>query len=93
MLVGAGGAGRAVAFALMDLDVAMLVIHDIKSAPPEELSLLARYHREALYHGTPIGRGAVVFRRRWASLAASTLAIERSTDEAAVLNLQNVHRE
>src|ERR1700759_1687596 len=32
----------------------------LKSAPPEERSLLARYHREALYHGTPIGRGAVV---------------------------------
>jgi shikimate dehydrogenase len=30
--VGAGGAGRAVAFALMDLGVALLVIHDLDSA-------------------------------------------------------------
>jgi len=30
--VGAGGAGRAVAFALMDLDVALLIIHDIDIA-------------------------------------------------------------
>src|SRR5262249_2681246 len=29
VLVGAGGAGRAVAFALTDLDVAMLVVHDL----------------------------------------------------------------
>lgn len=31
VLVGAGGAGRAVAFALMDLNVASLVIHDLDS--------------------------------------------------------------
>ena len=30
--VGAGGAGRAVAFALMDLDVAVLIIHDLDDA-------------------------------------------------------------
>src|SRR5262245_47086256 len=32
VLIGAGGAGRAVAFALMDLGVAVLVIHDIDSS-------------------------------------------------------------
>src|SRR5262249_32292214 len=32
VLVGAGGAGRAVAFALMDLGVATLVIHDVDRA-------------------------------------------------------------
>jgi shikimate dehydrogenase len=31
VLVGAGGAGRAVAFALMDLGAAMLVIHDVEA--------------------------------------------------------------
>jgi shikimate dehydrogenase len=38
MLVGAGGAGRAVAFALMDLDVAMLVIHDCHGARANALN-------------------------------------------------------
>ncbi len=35
--VGAGGAGRAVAFALMDLGVALLVIHDLDSARADAL--------------------------------------------------------
>src|SRR5262249_17952092 len=35
--VGAGGAGRAVAFALMDLGVAILVIHDIDRARADAL--------------------------------------------------------
>jgi shikimate dehydrogenase len=37
--VGAGGAGRAVAFALMDLGVAVLVIHDLDSARANALKL------------------------------------------------------
>jgi shikimate dehydrogenase len=37
VLVGAGGAGRAVAFALMDLGVAMLVIHDLDRARADAL--------------------------------------------------------
>jgi quinate/shikimate dehydrogenase (NAD+) len=36
--IGAGGAGRAVAFALMDLDVAVLVIHDIEKARASALA-------------------------------------------------------
>ena len=42
-LVGAGGAGRAVAFALMDLDVADLAIHD--SNAKQSASLIADLHR------------------------------------------------
>jgi shikimate dehydrogenase len=43
--VGAGGAGRAVAFALMDLDVAVLVLHDLDRAPANALaSDLARHY-------------------------------------------------
>jgi shikimate dehydrogenase len=37
VLVGAGGAGRAVAFALMDLGVATLLIHDLDGARAEAL--------------------------------------------------------
>src|SRR5262249_48598518 len=37
MQVGAGGAGRAVAFALMDLGVAVLVIHDLDRARAQAL--------------------------------------------------------
>jgi len=37
VLVGAGGAGRAIAFALMDLGVAMLVIHDLDRARADAL--------------------------------------------------------
>lgn len=45
VLVGAGGAGRAVAFALMDIGVAMIVIHDQDSARAEGLvnDLAAHY--------------------------------------------------
>jgi shikimate dehydrogenase len=38
VLVGAGGAGRAVAFALMDLGVAVLILHDQDSARAEALT-------------------------------------------------------
>ena len=43
--VGAGGAGRAVAFALMDLGVALLVIHDLDTARAEALraELMSHY--------------------------------------------------
>lgn len=45
VLVGAGGAGRAVAFALMDLGVATLVIHDSAKARANALNAdLARYY-------------------------------------------------
>jgi shikimate dehydrogenase len=45
VLVGAGGAGRAVAFALMDLGVAALVIHDRDAARANELAAdLAMYY-------------------------------------------------
>jgi len=37
VLVGAGGAGRAVAFALMDLDVGLLVVHDRDQARAKSL--------------------------------------------------------
>ena len=37
MLVGAGGAGRAVAFALMDLGVALLIVHDREAAHAQAL--------------------------------------------------------
>ena len=44
VLVGAGGAGRAVAFALMDLDVALLIVHDRDGARANALCAdLARY--------------------------------------------------
>ena len=43
--VGAGGAGRAVAFALMDLGVAVLVIHDLDAAPANALKVeLSSYY-------------------------------------------------
>jgi shikimate dehydrogenase len=46
--VGAGGAGRAVAFALMDLDVAVLVIHDLDRARANALaSDLSRHYGAA----------------------------------------------
>ncbi len=38
VLIGAGGAGRAVAFALMDLDVAALVLHDLDLARANALA-------------------------------------------------------
>ena len=45
VLVGAGGAGRAVAFALMDLGVATLVINDSAKARANALNAdLARYY-------------------------------------------------
>ena len=45
VLVGAGGAGRAVAFALMDLGVAFLVIHDCDAARASALAAdLAMYY-------------------------------------------------
>jgi shikimate dehydrogenase len=45
VLVGAGGAGRAVAFALMDLGVAVVVIHDRDGARANALSAdLARHY-------------------------------------------------
>ena len=44
LLVGAGGAGRAVAFALMDLGVALLVVHDREGARANALCAdLAKY--------------------------------------------------
>ena len=44
VLIGAGGAGRAVAFALMDLGVGVLVVHDIDTERASALcSDLARY--------------------------------------------------
>jgi shikimate dehydrogenase len=43
--IGAGGAGRAVAFALMDLDVADLVLHDLDTARAKALQAdLARHY-------------------------------------------------
>jgi shikimate dehydrogenase len=45
VLVGAGGAGRAVAFALMDLGVAVIVIHDRDTARANALNVdLARHY-------------------------------------------------
>jgi shikimate dehydrogenase len=45
VLVGAGGAGRAVAFALMDLDAGCLVIHDRDGARADALAAdLAKYY-------------------------------------------------
>jgi len=44
LLVGAGGAGRAVAFALMDLGVALLIVHDREGARANALCTdLAKY--------------------------------------------------
>jgi shikimate dehydrogenase len=53
VLVGAGGAGRAVAFALMDLGVADLAIHD--SNAKQSASLIADLHR---YFGAARARAA-----------------------------------
>jgi shikimate dehydrogenase len=53
VLVGAGGAGRAVAFALMDLGVADLAIHD--SNEKQTASLIADLHR---YFGAARSRAA-----------------------------------
>ncbi len=48
VMVGAGGAGRAVAFALMDLDVALLVIHDRDGARADALRVdIARHYAAA----------------------------------------------
>lgn len=48
VLVGAGGAGRAVAFALMDLDVALLIVHDRDRTRADSLSAaLAKYFAAA----------------------------------------------
>jgi shikimate dehydrogenase len=47
VLVGAGGAGRAVAFALMDLGVAVLVIHDQDSARANALKADIAKHYDA----------------------------------------------
>jgi shikimate dehydrogenase len=45
VLVGAGGAGRAVAFALMDLGVAVVVVHDTDGARANALNVdLARHY-------------------------------------------------
>jgi len=45
VLIGAGGAGRAVAFALMDLDVAVLVLHDLDRARANALNAdLSRHY-------------------------------------------------
>jgi shikimate dehydrogenase len=44
LLVGAGGAGRAVAFALMDLGVATLVIHDLDAARAAALKTDLSWH-------------------------------------------------
>ena len=48
VLVGAGGAGRAVAFALMDLGVATLVIHDLDCARANALKADLSEHYGAL---------------------------------------------
>ena len=44
VLIGAGGAGRAVAFALMDLGVATLVLHDLDAARANALAAAVAKH-------------------------------------------------
>ena len=58
VLVGAGGAGRAVAFALMDLDVALVIIHDQDGARAKALcaDLAKHYGASRCRVATDLGR-------------------------------------
>ena len=47
--IGAGGAGRAVAFALLDLGVGTLVLHDLDKARAESLKADVERHRPAVH--------------------------------------------